>query len=79
MTGTEKADLESALLVVLMYMPDQLARKYAQDQLTDVMGGKPADPKLLARIVKIIKVKAGAAHRVDVYRACDVIEKASKV
>ena len=72
------ADLESALLAVLMYMPDQLARKYAQDQLTAVMGGKPADPKILARIVKVIDVKAGAVQYVDVYRARAVIEKASQ-
>lgn len=79
MTSAQTGDLEFALLAVLMYMPDRLARQYAQEQLDLAMKGVAVDKKKLDRIVKIIRVKAGAAHRVDVYRACDVIEKSSKV
>jgi len=77
-TNPRNVDLEYALLAVLMYLPDRLARQYAQEQLDIVMKGKAADQKKLARIVKLINARSLTAQHIDVYRALPVIEAASR-
>lgn len=71
-------DLEYALLAILMYLPDKLARQYADEQMNLLRRGEPADKKILDRIAKLVKARSLTAQSVDVYRALPVIEAAAK-
>ena len=70
--------LDDALLAVLMYWPDQLARGMAQDQLTLVMKSKDPDKKTLKRIALLLGIRPERAQHTDVWRARPVIVSASK-
>jgi hypothetical protein len=70
------ADLQFALLAVLMYLPDQLARGYAQDQIVELSARRAPDKKILGRIAKLIEARSLSAQHSDVYRAKKVIEDA---
>lgn len=70
--------LSDALLAVLMYWPDQMARGMAQDQLTEVDAGRDANKKLLGRIVMLLGIAPERAQHSDVWRAKPVIEAAAK-
>jgi len=65
--------LPFALLAVLMYFPDQLARKYAIEQMAVLDQNKPVDRKALQRIVQLIDVKAALVQSRDVLTARDDI------
>ncbi len=71
--GTRLA-LPFALLAVLMYFPDQLARKYAIEQMALLDQNKPVDRKALQRIVQLIDVKAALVQSRDVLTARDDIK-----
>ena len=68
-------DLQMALLAVLSYLPDQLARQYAVDQIVELQAGRMPDKKILERIVRLIDARSLLAQHVDVYRAKKVIEE----
>lgn len=71
--------LDDALLAVLMYLPDRLARRYAQDQLVVAQRGGDVDMRILVRIVKLVDARALTAQHVDVYRAREVIAQRAQL
>jgi nitrate reductase assembly molybdenum cofactor insertion protein NarJ len=70
--------LEDALLAVLMYWPDQLARRMAQDQMDLVRNHQQPDKKMLGRIARLLMVRPDRAQHTDVWRAKPVIEEAAR-
>ena len=67
-------NLERALLAVLMFFPDQLARRMAQDEMDRIKNEGRADKKMLKRIVALLKINPDRAQHADVWRARPVIE-----
>ena len=71
--------LADALLSVLSYWPDQLARKIAQDELSvavAVAGGRH-NKKMLGRLVMLLGVRPERAQHPDVWRARPIIKAAA--